>query len=421
MVVHKIHDDKNVQWTYLVGIPALTQRLFRIEQFQQQRDIVSHMPTQPNGLLDLNRANDLGDKLAHLHRATRERYPFITRIAMALYDQGTDLVRTFIYSGADSPLNHYQAKLASCYSLKQLADQRTPRLEQDLSVFSGSSHFHAIKIYDAGYRGSYTLPLVFNEELIGFIFFNADHEHAFNDACLSYLNLVGELAGLLMFNAINTIRTLLSTVKSAVDLTYSRDPETGGHLQRMSRYSRTVARALSTEQDKDDQFAEYVYLFAPLHDIGKITIPDNILLKPGRLTPDEFEQMKAHAENGRILASKLMQNYGLADVPYLKILLNIIACHHESWDGGGYPKGLKGDDIPLEARIVAVADVYDALTSRRPYKEPWPVSDAVAELKRMAGGKLDPACVQALLDNLDEIREIQISFVDQEDDSIGWR
>ncbi|SDX26002.1 HD domain-containing phosphohydrolase [Marinobacter mobilis] len=379
------------------------------------------MPTQQNALLELNRANDLGEKLVHLHKVTRERYPFITRIAMALYDQGTDLVRTFIYSGDTSPLNHYQARLSSCHSLRQLADKRIPRLEQDLSVFKDSRHIHARKIYEAGYRGSYTLPLIFNDELIGFIFFNAEHENAFDQACLSYLDLIGELVGLLMFNAINTVRTLLSTVKSAVDLTYSRDPETGGHLQRMSRYSRTVARALSTVRERDDQFSEYVYLFAPLHDIGKITIPDNILLKPGRLTPDEFEEMKAHAENGRILASKLMQNYGLADVPYLKILLNIIACHHEAWDGSGYPKGLQGENIPLEARIVAVADVYDALTSRRPYKEPWSVGDALAEMKRMSGQKLDPECVDALVNNLADILEIQNSFVDKEGDDTGWR
>lgn len=379
------------------------------------------MPTQQNALLELNRANDLGEKLVHLHKTTRERYPFITRIAMALYDQEADLVRTFIFSGDTSPLNHYQARLSNCHSLRQLADKRTSRLEQDLSVFNGSPHLHARKIYEAGYRGSYTLPLVFNDELIGFTFFNADRENAFDEDCLSYLNLIGELIGLLMFNSINTVRTLLSTVKSAVDLTYSRDPETGGHLQRMSRYSRTVARALSSDRERDDQFSEYVYLFAPLHDIGKITIPDNILLKPGRLTPEEFEQMKAHAENGRRLASKLMQNYGLADVPYLQILLNIISCHHEAWDGSGYPKGIAGENIPLEARIVAVADVYDALTSRRPYKEAWSVGDALAELKRMAGQKLDPACVNALVDNLSDILEIQNSFVDQDEESTGWR
>lgn len=370
------------------------------------------MPSDYGTLVSANQSGSLEDKLAHLHRSTQEYFPFITRVSLALYDQETDLIRTFVYSGDVSPLNHYQARLSTCYSLNQLAINNTVRLEQDLAVFSDSKHIHAQKIYAAGYRGSYTVPVNCGGELIGFVFFNADRENAFSQECIDRLDLVADLIGMLMHTSLTSIRTLMSTVQSAVDLTQFRDPETGAHLHRMSRYARTIARSLTRESDRDDQFSEYLYLFAPLHDIGKITIPDNILLKPGKLTADEFEVMKTHSRNGGELAKRLVRNFKLDKLKYLDVLLNIIVHHHEAWNGDGYPDGLAGDDIPLEARIVAVADVYDALTSKRPYKEAWSQEEALSEMRRMSGEKLDPSCVQALIENLGEISRIQKSFPD---------
>lgn len=363
-------------------------------------------------LIALNQSGSLAEKLAHLHQSTREYFPFITRMSLALYDEETDLIRTFVYSGELSALNHYQARLNKCFSLRQLAETDSVRLVQDLAVFSDSKHIHAQKIYAAGYRGSYTVPVKYGSDLVGFVFFNTDRKQAFTEACIDRLDLVADLIGMLLHSSLNSVRTLMSTVKSAVDLTHFRDPETGAHLHRMSRYARTIARALTPESDRDDQFSEYLYLFSPLHDLGKITIPDSILLKPGKLTEDEFEIMKTHAANGGELARKLVQNFKLEKLKYLDVLFNVVVHHHEAWDGNGYPSGLKGESIPLEARIVAVADVYDALTSKRPYKEAWSQQEALNELNNLSGQKLDPNCVRALIDNLDEINRIQLAFPD---------
>ncbi|WP_417529825.1 HD domain-containing phosphohydrolase [Marinobacter lipolyticus] len=370
------------------------------------------MRSRNDVLITLNQSDSLAEKLVHLHQVVRDLHPQITRVSIALYDKATDKVRTFTYSGKETPLNHYQSTLSGCHSLKELAESRDARLEQDLSVFSNSSHIHAQKIYQAGYRGSYTLPLFFDDELLGFIFFNTEHENAFDPACISQLNLVADLVALLIFNSFSLVRTLLSTVQSALDLTYSRDPETGAHLQRMSRYARIIARHVVSTSATDDQFPEYVYLFAPLHDIGKVAIPDSILFKPGKLTAAEFEVMKTHTSKGKAMAEKLLRNYRMGDIRHTTMLLNIIAHHHEAFDGSGYPDGLAGKAIPLEARIVTVADIFDALTSRRPYKEAWTVEESLAEIRALSGQRIDPECANALMDNLDEVLEIRETFQD---------
>ncbi|MEQ9545972.1 MAG: HD domain-containing protein [Marinobacter sp.] len=370
------------------------------------------MRSRNDVLITLNQSDSLAEKLVHLHQVVGDLHPQITRVSIALYDKATDKVRTFTYSGKETPLNHYQSTLSKCRSLNQLAESRDARLEQDLSVFSNSSHIHTQKIYQAGYRGSYTLPLFFDDELLGFIFFNTEHENAFDPACISQLNLVADLVALLIFNSFSLVRTLLSTVQSALDLTYSRDPETGAHLQRMSRYARVIARHVVTTSATDDQFPEYVYLFAPLHDIGKVAIPDSILFKPGKLTAAEFEVMKTHTSKGKVMAEKLLRNYRMGDIQHTTMLLNIIAHHHEAFDGSGYPDGLAGKAIPLEARIVTVADIFDALTSRRPYKEAWTVEESLDEIRALSGQRIDPDCANALIDNLDEVLEIRETFQD---------
>jgi len=358
----------------------------------------------------LNNNESLILKLVHLHRLIKHHHPFVERIALALYDDATDVVRTFVYSGEQSALNHYQAKLADCYSLQEMASSQQPRLENDLSVFKDSHHRHALQIYKAGFRASYTLPMLWNQRLLGFVFFNAKTEGVFTEACMQELDVIGHLLSLVLFNEMTNVRTLMATLRSALDLTHSRDPETGNHLERMSRYSRLIARTTADRFGIDDHFIEHVFLFSPLHDLGKMAIPDSVLLKPGKLTEQEYQVMKGHSEVGLTLIDKLLVNYGLDGVGYINMLRNIVLHHHEAWDGSGYPFGLSGEAIPVEARIVAVADVFDALTSERPYKAAWSNADAFAKLKQLASVTLDPDCVAALLSNEAEIVDIQKSF-----------
>lgn len=181
----------------------------------------------------------------------------------------------------------------------------------------------------------------------------------------------------------------------------SRDPQTGSHLLRMASYSKIIALALGLSEEE----AEEIYLAAPMHDVGKIGIPDRILLKGGKLTPEEWLEMKRHTNYGYdILRSSV--------TPILKLGGVIALNHHEAWNGSGYPNGKKGHEIPLCARIVAVADVFDALMSPRPYKEAWSLDEALVELTNIAGVRLDSECVNAFMQSIDTVKQIMNDYVD---------
>lgn len=181
-----------------------------------------------------------------------------------------------------------------------------------------------------------------------------------------------------------------------------KDTDTGEHIARMSQYSKLLA----LEFGMGEQQAELLRQAAPMHDVGKIGIPDAILLKPGRLTPDEFDHMKQHATIGaQILAN--------SSSPLLQLAHKLAIEHHEKWDGSGYPNGLKGEQISVEGRIVAIADVFDALTSKRPYKEAWGVEEALEHMQAQAGKHFDPHLINLFVNKLDAIIAIKNAYQEQ--------
>ncbi|NBW51991.1 MAG: response regulator [Betaproteobacteria bacterium] len=186
-----------------------------------------------------------------------------------------------------------------------------------------------------------------------------------------------------------------------------RDPETGAHILRMAHYSQLIAKKLGLPADDQELLLEA----APMHDIGKVGITDNILLKPGRLDEAEFEIMKQHAAFGY----ELLKN---SNSRVLQAGAEIALGHHEKYDGSGYPQGLKGEAIPIFSRIVAVADVFDALTSERPYKKAWSLEQAVDFLNAGSGTHFDPQCVQAFLDGFDDVLAIRDRY--QEDEEFAF-
>ena len=189
------------------------------------------------------------------------------------------------------------------------------------------------------------------------------------------------------------------------DMVENRDSDTGCHIEKTASYVRIILDGLKrkgyyTEQ-LTPQYMEYVVKSAPLHDTGKIKIPDNILNKPGRFTPEEYEIMKTHAALGKEIIDKAIST--VEGESYLREASNMAGYHHERWDGTGYPNGLKGEEIPLSARIMAVADVFDALASKRVYKPAFSMEEAIKIIEEGKGTQFDPKCVEVFLESIPDI------------------
>ena len=196
-------------------------------------------------------------------------------------------------------------------------------------------------------------------------------------------------------------RTRLQVIQRLGRAAEYKDNETGMHVMRMSHYSQTLALAAGFSPAA----AEQLLHAAPMHDIGKIGIPDSIMLKPGKLDEQEFAIMRKHPEIGAEIL-------GEADSELMRLAISVALTHHEKWDGSGYPRGLAGKDIPIEGRIVALADVFDALTSKRPYKEAWSIEQTMGYIKQQSGTHFDPELVVLLEQNIDKILIIKQRWQD---------
>ena len=222
-------------------------------------------------------------------------------------------------------------------------------------------------------------------------------------ACLCYIyynDLVQEdIHSDLVANQERITEMQKHTISGLANLIESRDTETGEHVSRTSNLVKAIAESARNggvyADELDDRFISELYTLAPMHDVGKIVVPDRILRKPGKLTDEEYEIMKKHASAGGDVVRQILN--GVTDEEYLKFASDIATYHHERWDGAGYPEGLSGEDIPLAARIMAIADVFDALISERCYKKPIPVDESLEIIRAESGSHFDPKLAEIFL------------------------
>jgi HD-GYP domain-containing protein (c-di-GMP phosphodiesterase class II) len=369
-----------------------------------------------DALARLNAGGALEERLGAIHESLCAHVAAIDRVAVAALDARSETVKTLVASPRErNALVRHEVRLAEAPSLAQILACGRPRVVNDLELFREGRQLHTRLIAAERYRSSYTVPVRVAGGFEGFVFFNSRAAHAFQapQTCAT-LDVYAHLIGAMVAADLGGARLLAAAVRTAHDLLHYRDPETGAHIERMARYARLIAQHLAATgvAELTDETIERIFQYAPLHDIGKLALPDRVLLKAGALSAAEREEMKSHTVRGRQMIDAIARSVGWDDAAGLDLLRHIAELHHEALDGSGYPRGLREGEIPLEARIVAVADVFDALTSARPYKPRWSNADAFAWLRRFAHTRFDADCVEALACHGGQVARIQDEFSD---------
>ncbi|MDH8677181.1 HD domain-containing phosphohydrolase [Fusibacter bizertensis] len=256
------------------------------------------------------------------------------------------------------------------------------------------------------------LPIAVNKAVIGYARFESSNK--LTERHVNFLMGLKEKISFALFKTI-LFKDLLGIVTgSLADLAEGRDPETRRHLTRMSMYAQIISKTLQ-KKDKykneiDKEFVNNIILTSPMHDIGKISVPDSILLKPGKLTDEEFMEMKKHAFYGAKFLSKIHERFSKYGFDYFQMAEHIAHYHQEKYNGSGYPDGIIGNEIPLSARISALADVFDALTSKRPYKEAFSLEKSYEIINKSIGSHFDPEIVAAFFEAQEEIEAVYEAY-----------
>lgn len=332
-------------------------------------------------------------------------------IGIALVDSNLQTL-TASYGVSDGTTENVFEKLSGIpidlneTSLGKVLKSGEARIINDLNKYTENKpkNLYNTIVMQSGIRASITLPLKVANEPVGVIFFSSTQKNVYNKTHIQFLNVLADSIAV-SFNQNIFIRDLLySSVLALAKMADARDEDTGEHLDRMKVYTKIIAECLLQDGIYTEQighnYIDDLERFSPIHDIGKVGIRDSILLKRCKLTPEEFCEMKQHAIYGAEVlraAEKNLKRYGKS---MFKIGIEIAESHHEKWDGTGYPFGLKGSDIPLSARIVAVADVFDALTSKRPYKEPFSFKQAISIIYEGSGKHFDPDIVRCVQNHI---------------------
>lgn len=303
-------------------------------------------------------------------------------------------------------------------SLVEILESKKGLINNDLlNEYTNSNKSGALNfIIGEGLKSNMIIPLLSGNGVFGLLFFSSNRKNFFSEDHFRIVNKMAyEISGFL--NRAYLTKVILAKITASfAELVDRKDNETGGHILRMVTYSVIIAKALSKMNLEaypvDKEMILNIERNAATHDIGKVGIPDAILKKPGKLTPDEWQIMKTHAAIGGDIFKNIRKDMSMFDHDFYAVAEDICRSHHEKYDGSGYPEGLKGQDIPLVARIVALADVFDALTSKRVYKRAFSFEEAIEIIHKDKSIHFDPYVVDAFDASIDEIHEIYLKSED---------
>jgi HD-GYP domain-containing protein (c-di-GMP phosphodiesterase class II) len=339
------------------------------------------------------------------------------RIAFAFLDGFDNVVaETAVSVSGKMKLSAGYTMNISQTTLSSIQYGKPPRIIEDLEHYYQSVHQSEATrlLLEEGIRSSITAPVGINNRVLGFFFVSSYSKNAFQP---SHAVFLGKALSLLKYTLLNSHvlqQVIAVTAETFADLVEKKDSETGNHILRVSRLARVLGEYMAEESPEiTPKFLRELYWFTPLHDIGKIGIPDHILLKSDKLTPEEFAIMKTHVTIGETVLRQMQQTLQrVTQLEFLNVALDGIAGHHEKWDGTGYPKGLKGERIPIAGRILAVADVFDALMSERPYKKAYGFEKSYGIIIEGKGKHFDPRVIDAFIAKRNLIREIYTELPD---------
>lgn len=361
---------------------------------------------------------DITSTLDDLFQLVRSFYPTLSRLSIALTNENK--ATNYFVSDAlcqEASHNYIEYNIRPESSLRKMSELPSVRVINDLSTMNPTRQI--CRLIDIGHQSSYTSPIYYRDKNLGFIFINATAIGFFNQksiqADIAYLS---QLIASLFTRLHENQKHFQTSLAIALNMGHARDPETKEHLIRMGRYSEILARAMSEQKPEITyQFIHRIRVYAPFHDIGKYRIPDHVLFSTKRFTDEDRAIMNQHTIYGEAMIEDVVSisdNHSIShdEVQFLK---NIIRHHHERYDGTGLPDRLCGTQIPLEARIVTLADVFDALLSKRAYKSEWELDDVLEYIEENVGIMFDPSCVEALKQNLDTCMAVREQFSDKEE------
>ncbi|QIZ77075.1 HD-GYP domain-containing protein [Ferrimonas lipolytica] len=273
----------------------------------------------------------------------------------------------------------------------------------------------SMTLYERGHRGRFIYPVVIAGEIKGYIFINSSEPQYFSGVNHDNFEVYCDQLSRVILNTCYQRAQITTALNIMLSMGRERDPETNEHLLRMAQYTNVIARKLAKKNNISDDFIYQMTAYAPMHDIGKFKVEDNILFSTKSFTDEERKLMNHHVNYGLDIVNKIRFLFCNEMKSEYCVLSNIICSHHERFDGKGYPNKLKGKNIPLESRIVAIADVFDALLSKRKYKSAWSLSEVKKYMIDNSGLMFDPDCVSALIECIDELSQIHTNLIDPVD------
>ncbi|PKM51224.1 MAG: hypothetical protein CVV02_07655 [Firmicutes bacterium HGW-Firmicutes-7] len=359
----------------------------------------------------LNKRVSVEETMEHLYTTFKDYIPY-DRICIALLDNEGNVYSQDVQSDYKPILKKGFSISLRDTTLKEIISTKQHRVINNYVEYmkENPSSQSTKLILEEDIRASIACPLITNDLCFGILIFSSKTINIFNDEHVYFTNMISNNMAITIEKNLLVDDLILTSITGFARLVEAKDSDTALHLDRMQNYSRIIALELQKTEAYskviNNSFVDDIMRFSPLHDIGKVGIADGILLKPAKLTPEEFEVMKKHTIIGSEVLKKASNNLLRNGKNFFDIGIEIALSHHEKYNGQGYPYGIAGEDIPLSARIVMVADVFDALTSKRVYKNAIAVEDAIQIIIDESGKSFDPNVVQALLDSKPSILEV---------------